>query len=157
MSELEEKAKEILQELLDRLEIDGTVVIDRTGVSASATEEIPVTLEIKGEDLGILIGRRGQTLSSLQYIVRLILNNKTGSYLPVVIDVEGYRKRRDESLKALAFRIAEQVKTRRMPFKMEPMSPYERRVIHMALADDPDVVTASTGEGELRRVVVSLK
>jgi spoIIIJ-associated protein len=157
MSDMEEKARDILQELLGKLDIEGTVAIDHSDDSPSPVEETPVLLEIKGEDLGILIGRRGQTLSSLQYIVRLILNNKTGSYLPVVLDVEGYRKRRDESLKALAFRIAEQVKTRRMPFKMEPMPAYERRVIHMALADDYDVVTASTGEGELRRVVVSLK
>jgi spoIIIJ-associated protein len=153
-----ETARRILEELLKKLEIEGSVEISAgTFVSEEPEENSPVALEIKGEDLGILIGRRGQTLASLQYLVRLITASQAGSYVPVVIDVEGYRKRRDASLRALALRIAEQVKARRVPFKMEPMPAYERRIIHLALADQSDLVTNSTGEGELRRVVISLK
>jgi spoIIIJ-associated protein len=153
-----ESAKGILEDLLKRLEVEGTVVISTEDVIPDEPGEAnPVALEIKGEDLGILIGWRGQTLASLQYVLRLINTNKTESYVPIIIDVEGYRKRRDASLRALALRIAEQVKAKRAPFKMEPMPAYERRIVHLALANNPDVVTSSTGEGELRRVVISLK
>jgi len=157
-NDVAESAKIILEDLLKRLEVEGTVVISTEDVITDEPEEAnPVTLDIEGEDLGILIGRRGQTLASLQYVVRLINTKKTGSYVPIIIDVEGYRKRRDASLRALALRIAEQVKAKSTPFKMEPMPAYERRVVHLALANNPDVVTSSTGEGELRRVVISLK
>jgi spoIIIJ-associated protein len=154
----ENVAREILEFLLERLDIEGSVTVcTEDDISDEPGEPIPIGLEIKGEDLGILIGRRGQTLASLQYIVRLMTTHQTGSYTPIVIDVEGYRKRRDASLRALALRIADQVKSRRVPFKMEPMPAYERRVIHLALAQHPDIVTSSTGEGELRRVVISQK
>jgi spoIIIJ-associated protein len=155
---LAEMARVTMEELLDKLEIKGSVEIVAEDVApGDPEEETPIGLEIKGEDLGVLIGRQGQTLASLQYIVRLITTARTGRYTPLVIDVEGYRKRRDASLRALALRIAEQVRTSRTPFKMEPMPAYERRIVHLALSDHPDVATNSTGEGELRRVVISLK
>ena len=113
-----------------------------------------VGLNIEGEDLGILIGRRGQTMASLQHVVRLIVAHQMQVRMPIVIDVEGYKQRRCEGLRALARRLAEQVKARRMPFTMEPMSAFERRVIHLALADHPDVTTESTGVGETRKVVI---
>jgi spoIIIJ-associated protein len=94
---------------------------------------------------------------SLQHIVRLIMAHDMQVKLPIVLDVEGYKQRRCEGLRALAIRLAEQVRTRKMPFAMEPMPAFERRVIHLALADHPDVMTESTGVGESRKVVISPK
>jgi spoIIIJ-associated protein len=112
-------------------------------------------LDLEGEDLGILIGRRGQTLVDFQYVVRLIMAHKLRMLVPVTIDVQGYKKRRYESLTILARRLAAQVRTRGTPFTLEPMPPDERRVIHLALADEADIVTNSIGEGEDRKVVIS--
>jgi spoIIIJ-associated protein len=148
-------AKNVLEKLLDLMDIPASVTLsseftveDKEGTASS------IGLNIEGEDLGILIGRRGQTLASLQYIVRLITTHQTQVRMPIVIDVEGYKRRRCEGLRALARRLAEQVKSRRMPFTMEPMSAFDRRVIHLALADHPDVTTKSTGVGEARKVVI---
>lgn len=154
-SDVTEVAKGVLEELLAGMEVVASIVAE-TGPAAE-DEAAPVTLEIKGDDLGILIGRRGQTLASLQYIVRLIVGQQTQVWLPITVDVEGYKQRRYERLRALAWRLAEQVKTRRVPFTLEPMLAYERRIIHLALADHPDVITESIGEGESRRVVIRLK
>ncbi len=101
-----------------------------------------------------MIGRRGQTLSCLQHIVRLIVGHQTDAWLPITIDVAGYKQHRYEALQALAQRMAEQVKVRRAPFTLEPMPAYERRIIHLALAEHPDVTTQSIGEGEARQVVI---
>ena len=146
-----EIAKGVLEKLLAAMGVTASVVIRDQPVTEGAP---PVSLDVMGEDLGILIGRRGQTLSCLQYIVRLIVSHQTKIQTPITIDVEGYRQRRYESLRALAQRIAEKVKIKRMPFTLEPMSAYERRIIHLALADHPDVTTHSTGVDEARRVVV---
>jgi len=116
-----------------------------------------ITLDVKGEDLGILIGRRGETLASLQHIVRLIVAHQAKAWVPIVIDVEGYKERRYGALRALALRVAEQVKAKRRPFALEPMPAYERRIIHLTLADNPDVTTESVGEGEARKVVIMPK
>jgi spoIIIJ-associated protein len=105
----------------------------------------------------VLIGRRGQTLDALQYLVRLIVSKQTGIRAPVIIDIENYKKRRLEDLKTLALNVAKQVKSTKASFKFEPMSPFERRVIHMTLSDDPDVTTESIGEGESRKVMVLLR
>jgi spoIIIJ-associated protein len=151
-------AKDILERLLELMDVPASVVLsheftseDEEGVTTS------VGLNIEGEDLGILIGRRGQTMASLQHIVRLIMAHQMQVRIPVVIDVEGYKRRRCEGLRALANRLAEQVKAKKMPFTMEPMSAFDRRVIHLALADHPDVTTESTGVGETRKVVISPK
>jgi spoIIIJ-associated protein len=154
-NDITEVAKGVLEELLAEMEVAASVVAE-TGPEAEE-EAAPITLEIEGDDLGILIGRRGQTLASLQYIVRLIVGNQTEVWLPITVDVEGYKQRRYERLQALAWRLAEQVKTRRVPFTLEPMLAYERRIIHLALVDHPDVTTESIGEGESRRVVIRLK
>ena len=150
-----ETAKSILETLLSLMDISGSVALsaeftdeDEDGTTSS------IGLDIEGEDMGILIGRRGQTLSSLQHIVRLIVGHQTQVRIPIVLDVEGYKRRRCEGLRVLAERLAEQVKVNRMPFTMEPMSAFERRVIHLVLADHPDVTTESTGMGEARRVVI---
>jgi spoIIIJ-associated protein len=150
-----EESKKVLEDLLDLMELHGTVrpsdeftVTDEDGNLAS------VGLNIEGEDMGILIGRRGQTMVSLQYIVRLIMAHKMQAQMPIVLDVEGYKQRRCEGLRSLALRLAEQVKSRNVPFSMEPMPAFERRVVHMTLADNPDVMTESTGAGETRKVTI---
>ena len=151
-------AREILEKLLDLLDIPASVVesheftvFDDDGTISS------VGLNIHGDDLGILIGRRGQTMASLQHIVRLIISHQNQLKLPVIIDVEGYKERRCEGLRALANRLADQVKTRNASFTMEPMSAFERRIIHLALVDNPDVYTESTGFGDARKVVIAPK
>ena len=117
-------------------------------------ESNPVIFNITGDDLGILIGRRGQTLDALQYLVRLITSRQTKSKTPIMIDVENYKQRRYEDLRTLALNVAAQVKARRSSFRLEPMPAFERRIIHLTLANDPDVTTESIGEGEARKVVV---
>jgi spoIIIJ-associated protein len=122
-----------------------------------SSNDIPVVLNLKGDNLGILIGRRGQTLASLEYIVRLIVAGKLKAWLPLSVDVAEYKKRRRDSLQSLALRLAEQVKSRHRAITLEPMPPSERRIIHLALANHPDVTTHSIGEGEDRKVVILLK
>jgi len=128
----------------------------KMGVIASVMPQAgaPVTFDIEGENLGILIGRRGQTLASLQYIVRLMVAHQTKALVPIVIDVNGYKKRRYQALQALAWRMVEQVAASGKPFTLRPMPAYERRIIHLALVDHPDVTTQSIGVGEARRVVI---
>jgi len=153
--EVVESARVVLEELLELMGISASVVLSEEFAEASGDEgESCLALNIEGEDLGILIGRRGQTLASLQYIVRLITSNQERTRLPIIVDVEGYKLRRCEALRALALRMAEQVKLRRAPFTLEPMSAFERRVVHLALADHGDVSTESTGFGENRKVVI---
>jgi spoIIIJ-associated protein len=117
----------------------------------------PLVLNIEDDDLGALIGRHGQALASLQYIVRLILAEKLKKWIPINVDVAGYKKRRHQSLQSLALRLAEQVRTTKRPINLEPMPPDERRIIHLALADHQDVFTQSTGAGDKRKVVIQLR
>lgn len=142
-------AIEVLENLLRLMEV--------TGAINASSGEIPIALDIEGDDLGILIGRRGQTLACLQYIVRLIVAGRLKAWLPLSIDICGYKKRRRDSLQKLALRLAEQVKLRHRAMTLEPMPADERRIIHLALANHPDVVTHSVGEGEGRKVVILLK
>ena len=158
LSEAKEKdevasiATEVLETLIKAMGISAEVC-----VTQAPTEEQPMALDIEGDDLGILIGRRGQTLASLQYVVRLIVAEKMKMWVPINVDVAGYKKRRYESLRGLALRLAEQVKRNRRLITLEPMPADERRIIHLALADHPDVDTESTGEGEGRKVAILLK
>lgn len=140
---------EVLEALLRLMGVTGRVEV--------LSDEIPVTLNIEGDDLGILIGRRGQTLASLGHITKLIVAARLKAWLPLNVDVAGYKKRRQDSLQRLALYLAEQVKSRHRAITMEPMPPAERRVIHLSLADHPDVVSHSIGEGENRKVVILLK
>jgi spoIIIJ-associated protein len=116
---------------------------------------IQSVLDIDGEDLGLLIGRRGQTLASLQYLLNLICAKKIGKRVAFGVDVDGYRRRREESLVSLAHRTASRVRSTGRSVTLEPMPPSERRIIHLALADNPDIVTVSIGEGEERKVAVT--
>ena len=150
-------AVEVLQKLLVLLEVGGTVVPAVYPDEGGEQPTAPVAFNVEGEDLGILIGRRGQTLAALQYILRLIVGHKTQTWVPIIVDAEGYKDRRHEALKALALRMADHVKTRGSPFTLEPMPAYERRIVHLALADNPAVYTESIGEGESRKVVIRPK
>ncbi len=154
--DIAEVAKSVLETLLSLMDVSASVMLSTALLSGGGEEGAAdsITLEIEGEDLGILIGRRGQTLSCLQYIVRLIVGHQTEVWLPIIIDVEGYKRRRYDALQAIAWRMAELVKTRGEPLALEPMSAFDRRIIHLALADHPDVTTQSSGEGEARKVVI---
>jgi len=147
-----EVSKEVLETLVKLMKITAEV-----SVLQANTGELPVTLNIEGEDLGVLIGRRGQALASLQYVVRLIVAEKLKVWVPINVDIAGYKKRRYESLQDLALRLAEQVKRNRRLIMLEPMPADERRIIHLALADHPDVTTQSMGEGDMRKVAILLK
>ncbi len=158
--DLAEEAKSILETLLSEMGIMATVVSSISPLVVKGEEEeatAPITFEIKGEDLGILIGRRGQTLSSLQHIIRLIMAHRRKAWVPIIIDVEGYRQRRYEALQALARRVAEQVKAKGASIALSPMPAYERRIIHLTLADRNDVSTESDGMGGMRKVVIQPK
>jgi len=149
-AEIAEAAREILANLLRELDLTATVEAEEVG-------DGQILHSIEGDDLGILIGRRGQTLSALQYLLRTIISHKLKVKAPLTIDVEGYRQRRIESLQSMARHLADQVVSRREAYMMRPMTPYERRIIHVELADDPDVTTHSVGEGDGRRVVIEPK
>jgi spoIIIJ-associated protein len=150
-----EEIKKVLEELLRLMDLPSEVKLsDEFTMVGANGDAASIGLNIEGEDLGILIGRRGQTMVSLQHIVRLIMSHKMDVKLPIVLDVEGYKQRRCEGLRILAKKLADQVRTRRVPFSMEPMTAFERRVVHLALADYPDVTTESTGEGEARKVMI---
>jgi spoIIIJ-associated protein len=147
-----EVAREVLETLIKLMKLTAEV-----SVVQENADELPVTLNIEGEDLGVLIGRRGQTLASLQYVVRLMVAEKLKVWVPINLDIAGYKKRRYESLQNLALRLAEQVKRNRRLIMLEPMPADERRIIHLALTDHPDVTTQSMGEGEMRKVAILLK
>jgi spoIIIJ-associated protein len=145
-------AKDAVEKLLFLMNIPATVQLreeDQAPFSA--------TLDIDGEELGLLIGRRGQTLATLQYMVSLIVSRKLKSGVRINIDVAGYKQRRQEELHDLALRIAELVKSTRRAITLEPMPPSERRIVHLALRDDPEVITQSVGDEENRKVIVSLR
>ncbi|MDE7238901.1 MAG: protein jag [Lachnospiraceae bacterium] len=119
--------------------------------------EKTLDIDLKGDEMGILIGKRGQTLDSLQYLVSLVVNKGTEDYIRVKVDTENYRKRRKETLENLAKNISYKVKRTKRSVSLEPMNPYERRIIHSALQNDKYVTTHSEGEEPFRRVVVTLR
>ncbi len=153
-----EVAREVVEQLLQLLGVVGTIEPQALPIVAEEKEAAPaVALNIRGDDLGILIGRRGQTLAALQYVVRLIVGRQVKTWVPIVIDVEGYKQRRYQALESFANQMAERVKTKGAPFTLEPMPAYERRIVHLALANHPDVITESIGQGESRKVVIRPK
>ncbi len=151
---LAQRAEEVLRELLSKMSIDGTVT-SRLGTDLIDDGETPpMVLDITGSDLGLLIGRRGETLRALQFITRQILNKEMGHWVPVVVDVESYLVRRRKTLQQLAMRMADRVVFSGRRVALEPMPAQERRIIHMQLRDHDKVYTESTGEGERRKVVI---
>ena len=156
--EATEVAWTILEELLSKMGVVASLET-QPGASVMPGEDVDeaVVLDIRGDDLGILIGRRGQTLACLQYLLRLMVASRIKAFVPLLVDVNGYRQRRYEALQTLAQRTAEQVVANRMPSALEPMSAFERRIIHMILSNHLEVTTQSIGFGEARKVVVVLK
>lgn len=143
-------AKEVVEALLALMKVPATVELTRPPAEGPA----PFAINIEGEDLGALIGRRGLTLASLQYITNLIVAHRLQMRLLVVVDVAGYKQRRYEVLRALAWRMAERVQASGQSVTLEPMPANERRIVHLALADHPHVTTRSVGEGEARKVAI---
>lgn len=149
---LEDRAVEFLTQIFDAMSM--TVQIDLE----YKAEEKELCINLSGGDMGILIGKRGQTLDSLQYLVSLMVNKaNAGDYIRVKLDTENYRERRKDTLETLARNIAYKVKRTRRSVSLEPMNPYERRIIHAALQSDRYVVTRSEGEDPFRHVVISLR
>ena len=130
--------------------------MDDVTVTSSIDEEGALSINMDGKNMGILIGKRGQTLDSLQYLTNRVANKMQDGYVRVKLDTEDYRRRRKETLENLAKNIASKVKRTRRTVSLEPMNPYERRIIHSALQADPAVSTHSEGEEPYRRVVVTL-
>lgn len=148
---LEDNAKKFLNDVFAAMNM--TVVVD----IKYNEENKEMDIDLSGDDMGVLIGKRGQTLDSLQYLVSLVVNKESEDYIRVKVDTENYRERRKETLENLAKNVAYKVKRTRRPVSLEPMNPYERRIIHSALQNDKYVATHSEGEEPFRKVVVTLK
>ena len=148
---VEKRAKEFLDKLFEAMKVETEVKIEMD------KENNRMDIELSGPDMGILIGKRGQTLDSIQYLTSLYVNKESDAYIRVKIDTENYRERRKETLETLAKNIAYKVKRTRRSVYLEPMNPYERRIIHSALQNDKYVCTKSEGEEPYRNVVVMLK
>ena len=152
-----EIARHVVGTLVSKMGLKADVVIAEPPPGTLSSEpqgEPPIVVDIRGDDLGILIGRRGETLRDLQFIARLIVSRKVGHWPNLVVDVQAYRQHREQALTQLARRMADKVRLTRQPVALEPMPPNERRIVHLALRDDPYVTTQSTGEGEARKVVI---
>jgi spoIIIJ-associated protein len=152
--EIAELATDLLQGLLDHMKVSAWVKARVGNDLAEEGEEPAIILDVTGNDLGILIGRRGETLRALQYMTRLMLSRRLERWEPVVVDVESYRVRRRRSLRQLANRMAERVTFSQQPVVLEAMPGNERRIIHIALRDHPQVTTKSIGEGDHRKVTI---
>jgi len=157
MQEVETPSREDVEITVDVLQHILHYMNIRAAVQVRSTN--PLTLNIQGinENLGLLIGRRGETLAALQLLVSLIVGHRTKHRMRIIVDAENYRERREENLRSLALRVAQQVRNYRRSIALEAMPPHERRIVHIALADSKDISTESMGEGEARRVVISLK
>ncbi len=152
--EIADLATNLLQGLLDRMKANAQVKARLGDDLAEEGEEPSLILDVTGNDLGILIGRRGETLRALQYMIRLMLSRKLERWEPVIVDVESYRVRRRRSLRQLANRMAERVAFSQQRVVLEAMPANERRIIHIALRDHPQVTTTSIGEGVHRKVTI---
>jgi spoIIIJ-associated protein len=151
-------ARRILEDLLERMDIQAYVTAVTSQVPGQRGDvEETLTLHVEGADeeaMGLLIGRRGETLRSVQFLVNLLVSRRVQKWPQIVVDVGNYRQRRQESLEGLARRMAERVQQTGRSLMLEPMGAYERRIVHLALRDDPTVYTESSGEGENRKVVI---
>lgn len=148
---LDELARNFLHKIFVSMELEVEMKIDYD------KEDHTMNIELSGPEMGILIGKRGQTLDSLQYLTSLVVNKESDSYVKIKMDTENYRERRKETLENLAKNIAHKVKRTRTSVSLEPMNPYERRVIHSILQNDKYVETHSEGDEPYRKVVISLK
>ena len=148
---VDDKAADFLNSVFDAMGLAVDVEVKMN------EEEKEMDVNLSGAEMGLLIGKRGQTLDSLQYLVSLVVNKESEDYLRVKLDTENYRERRKETLETLAKNIAYKVKRTRRPVSLEPMNPYERRIIHSALQNDKYVFTKSEGEEPFRHIVIALK
>ena len=148
---IEDCVKDFLKQVFEAMNMEVEIVV------SNDEENHIVNVELKGNEMGVLIGKRGQTLDSLQYLTNLAVNRHTDDYIKVKLDTEDYRQRRRETLENLAKNIAYKVKRTRRPVSLEPMNPFERRVIHSTLQNDKYVATHSEGDEPHRHVVVTLK
>ena len=146
-----DEIEEYIASMLDAMGIEAKINIDYDDIEGE------MNIDLEGSDMGILIGKRGQTLDALQYLIRLAVNKKSESYIKVKLDTENYRARRKETLENLAKNIAFKVKRTKRSFALEPMNPYERRISHSTLQNDKYVATKSEGEDPYRKVIVYLK
>lgn len=151
LATVEDKANDFLNDVFSSINMDVSLDTKYDG------EKQSLDIDMKGNDMGVLIGKRGQTLDALQYLTSLVVNKENEDYIRVKLDTENYRERRKEALEALAKNIAAKVKRTRRSVSLEPMNPYERRVIHSTLQNDKYVFTRSEGEEPFRHVVVCLK
>lgn len=147
----EDKAFEFLGDMFKAMNLEVDVNIEYN------EEDSYMNIELSGDEMGIIIGKRGQTIDSIQYLLSLILNKESENFVRVKVDTENYRQRRRETLENLAKNISYKVKRTRKPVSLEPMNPYERRIIHSALQNDKYVFTRSEGEEPYRHVIVCLK
>ena len=150
-SSVKDNAKDFLNSVFQAMNL--TVVVDINYDEANNS----MNIDLSGDEMGVLIGKRGQTLDSLQYLVSLVVNKDVENYIHVKVDTENYRQRRKETLENLAKNISYKVKRTKRPVSLEPMNPYERRIIHSALQNDKYVMTHSEGDEPFRHVVVVLK
>jgi len=141
----------VVSHLLDTMGVDATPTIRSSGTGS----DDPTVIDIQGEDAGLIIGSRGETLRSLQYVVNIVLGRREDNSGPIVIDVEQYRDRRQQQVAGLASRMAERAISSGRPVTLEPMSPADRRLVHVALSDDNGVTTESSGDGNDRRVTIT--
>lgn len=148
---LEKRAEVFLKDVFQAMDMTVSVSVKYDAADQS------MDIDLSGDQMGILIGKRGQTLDSLQYLVSLVVNKDSDDYIRVKVDTENYRERRKETLENLAKNMAYKVKRTKRPLSLEPMNPYERRIIHSALQNDKYVTTHSEGDEPFRRVVVTLK
>ena len=145
----QERALEVVKSVVEKMGLNAEIDIKE--------EDGTLFVNIESPDVGVVIGRRGETLDSLQYLTGLVVNKDSAQWTRVILDASGYRKRREESLVDLAKKKAQRVKHTKRKLSLEPMNPQERRIIHTALQDDPQVTTFSEGEEPYRRVVIALK
>jgi spoIIIJ-associated protein len=149
-----ELAAEYLNRFLELMSVEAEVTVRAPETPGDGLGRVSAVLDVEGEDLGLLIGRRGTTLAALQYMVNLIVSRQRDSRVLVSVDVEHYRRRREDSLYSLASRMADRVRRSGRSMTLEPMPPGERRIIHLALSEDQGVTTGSVGEGDRRKVVI---
>jgi len=149
-----QKGKELLDNLLEHMNLRARVEIVPQSDAETDEEQRKLVLNVVGDDLGVLIGRQNETLSALEFVTRLMVNQQTHTRATFTVDVNGYRAKRAESLRRLALRMAEQAEQTGRPVALEPMPPAERRIIHLALRDHPTMMTQSVGEGDRRKVTI---
>jgi len=150
----EDTARDVLSELLSLMGIRAQVEVRRDQDTPTGPDAPPFVLDILGNDLGVLIGRHGQTLQDLQFMTRLIVSREVGEWVNLVIDVEKYKVRREKQLQQLAERLAERVVLTQQSIALEPMPPHERRIIHVTLRNHPIITTESVGRGDRRKVTI---